>query len=285
MSRDLPLFYNSADGRKGRGRSSKGKRSVIRVWLDLLLPPLCALCGGDADGSDLCDSCETLIERSWPASAAACRGCGMPSPAISPNREPATIPGDQGVGVRPCPFCLRHQFHFDSVTALALYQGAVREAIVANKRAGSTALAPALGTRLARLVESSRGEWTPDLITFVPAHLSRRLARGGMAGCQRIAQAVSRSLHLPLADVLRTTRRVRKQSLLPDEFRQQNVHDAFALKSGYASRKPVDLSGRNVLLVDDVLTTGATASEVSRILKQGGAVSVHLAVVARAVRR
>lgn len=263
---------------------------MIRVWLDLLLPPLCALCGGDADGNDLCRTCETLIERSWPVSAVACRGCGLPSPATSPTtvhpaRESTTIPGQEGVAARNCRFCERQQFHFDSVITLAIYQGAVREAIVANKRAGSTALAPALGTRLARLVESSRGDWTPDLITFVPAHLSRRLARGGMAGCQRIAQAVSRSLRLPLADVLRTTRHVRKQSLLPDELRQQNVRDAFALKSSYASTKRIDLQGRNVLLVDDVLTTGATASEVSRILKQGGAASVHLAVVARAVRR
>lgn len=258
---------------------------MIRVWLDLLLPPLCALCGGEADGSDLCRSCAALIERSWPASAVACRGCGLPSPAVSPSAASVMGAGQEETPDRRCAFCARHPFHFDSVTALALYQGAVREAIVANKRAGSMALAPALGTRLARLVESSRGDWTPDLITFVPAHLSRRLARGGMAGCQRIAHAVSRSLQLPLADVLRTTRRVRKQSLLPDELRQQNVRDAFALKSSYASRKPIDLSGRNVLLVDDVLTTGATASEVSRILKQGGAASVHLAVVARAVRR
>lgn len=258
---------------------------MIRVWLDLLLPPLCALCGGDAEGNDLCRSCETLIERSWPVSAVACRGCGLPSPAVRPAPESTTAPGPKDGVVGRCPFCERQQFHFDSVITLAIYQGAVREAIVANKRAGSTALAPALGTRLARLVESSRGDWTPDLITFVPAHLSRRLARGGMAGCQRIAQAVSRSLRLPLADVLRTTRRVRKQSLLPDELRQQNVQDAFALKSSYVSRRRVDLRGRHVLLVDDVLTTGATASEVSRILKQGGVASVHLAVVARAVRR
>lgn len=243
------------------------------AWLDLVLPPVCALCGDEPESGDLCRRCDRAILSSWPAAAIPCRRCGMPVPKISPRAAGA------------CSVCRSVRYEFDSVFALAVYQGAVREAVLATKRAGSTALPRALGQRLADSLGATASGWQPELITFVPTHVSRRLTRGGSGGCERIAVAVGRRLGVPIRPLLRTTRRVAKQSLLPDDQRRDNVRGAFALKKSYASRKRCLIQGRRLLLVDDVLTTGATASEVARILKAAGAASVDLAIVARAVRR
>jgi len=208
-----------------------------------------------------------------------------PKPETSLGKPTAVLATPDSDSRIRCDFCKKLDFEFDSVFALAIYQGAVREAIVANKHGGAPALAPALGRRLANRIAADRGDWIPDRVTFVPTPLRRRLARGGQGGCQPIAEAVAHTLGLDLIDCLRLTRTVAKQSLLPDSRRRENVQGAFDLKKSYGFNKNTDLAGRHILLVDDVLTTGATASEVARILKRGGAASVHLAVVARAVRR
>ena len=133
----------------------------------------------------------------------------------------------------------------------------------------------------------------PGLVTFVPSHFSRQVTRGGI-GNRAIAEAVARRLSLVSKDskcrkikcrhVLRTTRRIKKQAWLDDCQRRQNVQGAFAMKRGYALTVFPKLTNRHVLLVDDVLTTGATANEVSRVLFRAGASRVTLAVLARALR-
>ncbi len=101
---------------------------------------------------------------------------------------------------------------------------------------------------------------------------------------ETMALQVGQSLKIPAVALLRTVRYVRKQALLDDKSRLMNVRDAFALKKSYAWRGLPNLCDRHILLVDDVLTTGATASEIAKVLKQAGASKVTLAVLARAVR-
>jgi predicted amidophosphoribosyltransferase len=124
-----------------------------------------------------------------------------------------------------------------------------------------------------------------DCVTFVPTHRWRRVLRGGPSGAQRMAISVGKVLQVPTVELLATTRWVAKQSLLPDEKRELNVRGAFSLKRSYAWQRSLNLRDLHILLVDDVLTTGATAKESANVLKQAGAASVRLAVVARAVRR
>ncbi len=205
--------------------------------------------------------------------ARACRRCGFPRTA-SAERE----------GL-PCPPCSGLQFEFDAVAPLWAYQDAVCGAVVAAKYAHRSPLARAIGRRLAvrveRLVES--GE-PPELVTFVPAHLSRQFVRGGL-GIEPVAEAVAIRLGVACRPLLKMTRRIAKQAWLDDRTRASNVRGAFALKRGYASAKSHGIKGRHLLLVDDVLTTGATADEVTRVLRTGGARRVSLAVVARALRQ
>lgn len=296
--------------------------------LDLILPPVCLLCGQDDERGELCPRCDQLLRTSWPPRAVACRRCGLPAPPaasdlqaeVAPGQasgEPSRASGEPGQATgaaapppaaappavlapaagrprqeaTPCAGCPAAGFAFDAVTPLAVYQGAVREAVVATKRAGNAALAAALGTRLGdhllqhQAALQRRGEPWPELITFVPTGLFRRLQRGGTSGAACIAAAVSGRLGLPAVALLRQTRTTAKQSLLPDEKRRENVQGAFALARGLPGWPRPLIRDRHLLLIDDVLTSGSTATEISRVLKQAGAASVHLAVVARAVRR
>jgi ComF family protein len=183
----------------------------------------------------------------------------------------------------PCVHCRRCQFLFDAVAALWIYQGRVCEAVVAAKYSHQAALADALGRRLADRVEPLLGGDLPDWVTHVPSHVTRQLQRGGN-GAQVLAQAVARRIQRPCGPLLRTKRRIAKQAWLGDAERVENVRDAFSLRNRYALPRTPRIAGRHILVVDDVLTTGATANEVARVLREGGARRVSLAVVARAVR-
>jgi predicted amidophosphoribosyltransferase len=171
------------------------------------------------------------------------------------------------------------------VTPLGVYQGAVREAVVATKRAAHGPLASSLGVRLGELIQRTDFAGQIDCVTFVPTHRWRRLIRGGPSGAQRMAISVGKVLNVPTIQWLTTTRWVAKQSLLPDEKRELNVRGAFRIKRSYAWQRSSILRDQHILLVDDVLTTGATAKESTSVLLQAGAASVRLAVLARAVRR
>lgn len=115
----------------------------------------------------------------------------------------------------------------------------------------------------------------PDLIAPAPMHWIRRLERGTNPP-EVLTETMAQALSVPaLIDLLRCRRTTRKQgTLLPDQ-RRRNVRHAFSVSAGY------DITGAHVLLVDDVMTTGATADELSRVLRQAGAGRVSVAVVAR----
>jgi predicted amidophosphoribosyltransferase len=199
----------------------------------------------------------------------------MPRPA-----EPASV-----LDVH-CPLCKVANIQgLDRVLALAIYQGAVREAVVASKLARHTALATALGQLLGDHVQSQLSDQPPDWVTYVPTPLIRRIQRRGLSGGAAMAERTAKALEVSCESLLRLTRHISKQSLLPDADRPINVKGAFALKRSYAWPRRTSLRDRHILLVDDVLTTGSTASEIARVLKEAGAARVTLAVVARAVRQ
>ena len=246
----------------------------LGALIDVILPPSCLFCGDDLHRGDLCGRCETLLGRSWPPLATPCRLCGLPRP-IEPIQT----------AEQPCGSCPKNRFPFDCVIPLAVYQGAVREAVVASKRPEHAVLANSLGLRLAdKVIEFGFGN-AFDWVTFVPTHAIRRIVRGGPSGVQQIAAAVGKRLKTATTDLLEATRWTGKQSLLPDESRPLNVRGAFRLKRCYVWESLPDLRDQHILLVDDVLTTGSTAAEATRMLKEAGAATVRLAVVARAVRR
>jgi len=265
---------------------SAGKEAV----LELVLPPACRLCDLPVgSGDDFCHRCETALTLSEPMMRAACGRCGIPRPRAARDLAETRCDGhprsvdSQPQSLQPCVHCRDSTFQFEGVATLWSYQDRVCEAVVAAKYAHQTPLGDALGRRLGRRVEAIFAGDLPDFVTFVPSHVTRQLTRGGN-GNLAIANAVARSVGRPCRLLMRTIRRIAKQAWLDDAQRLENVRDAFSLKKSYALARPPGIANRHILVVDDVLTTGATANEVARVLRDAGARRVSLAVVARAVR-
>jgi ComF family protein len=137
-------------------------------------------------------------------------------------------------------------------------------------------LAAALTELLVRRRGQDLEDFRPDVVVPVPMHWWRRLGRG-FNSPDVLAERLARVLRVPLALGLLVRRRnTVPQMRLAPKMRFQNLRGALQLRAGEA------IAGRRVLLVDDILTTGATCSEAARVLKQAGAVWVGVAVLARA---
>lgn len=144
------------------------------------------------------------------------------------------------------------------------------------KFAAELDLAPLLAERLADAVRGSH-QLRPTLL--LPAPLAaRRLAERGYNQARELARRVGRTLDIEAdATLLLRIRETPHQTDLPPAGRAANVQGAFLVEPG----RRAELRGRTVALVDDVMTSGATAAELARVLLQGGAAQVHVWVVAR----
>jgi ComF family protein len=165
--------------------------------------------------------------------------------------------------------------HYDQARALGPYDGPLRQAVLKCKHARYEALAGGLGQQLARRVRELPFDRLPELVVPVPMFWLQRLWRGANAA-EALAVAVATELRLPVAtDLLVCRRFLRKQSTLRPHQRRRNVRHAFRTSWRY------NIRGARLLLIDDVMTTGATAQETARVLKAAGAEAVYVAAVAR----
>jgi ComF family protein len=231
--------------------------------LNLLFPPSCVNCDQELVGlSDellLCDRCQQSFD---PGHSSFCRRCGATAP-------------QSGDTVDHCRLCPTVRLHFDEVVSLGSYWGPLRDAILKMKVASGDLLSRALG----RFYIIHRGtlirQTDPDVILPIPMSTRRRLALGTNSP-EVLASELSRYLNKPTDDrVLARQRKTLLQTDLSPKERFRNVRGAFRVRKGY------DLGGLQALVVDDVLTTGATCSEAARVLKQAGVSKVAVAVIAR----
>jgi ComF family protein len=235
-------------------------RMLSRCLLDLVYPPACQLCGEEmvaANRIGVCDQCRpVLLDR-----APACPRCGLPAPSLA---SPI------------CLKCQRSAPRFDALIRLGRYAGALREAVLRTKHPRDEPLAIALARLLSETRRSELAALEIDLIVPIPMHWTRRLARG-VNSPETMAAVIAGELHRPAP--MRTLRRARRTqpqySLTPTE-RRRNLRRAFQVRG--AKR----LAGARVLLVDDILTTGATANSAAATLKRAGASFVAVAVLSRA---
>jgi ComF family protein len=212
-------------------------RAIERV-LDLLFPPKCVACR--RIGRWICARCWEGVP--W-LTGLTCSSCGRPSSD-------------------PLCFACRRTGPMDSVISVARFEAAAREAVHALKYNEKHAIAPMMGALMA---EAGVGAGA-SLIAPVPLHRSRRRERG-YDQAEMLAHVIGRALDTPCNDqTLRRHRRTRQQVSLSGEARRENVRDAFE------SLERVD--GASVLLVDDVVTTGATMEAAAIALRVAGAVSV-----------
>jgi ComF family protein len=174
-----------------------------------------------------------------------------------------------------CFDCRGRKLLFDAARSLGPYRGPLRDAVLKIKHYYHEPLAAALGMHLAMLVRERPFDQSPELVAPVPMHWLQRLWRRTNAA-ETLAQSLARSLRVPLAaDLLVCRRMLRRQSSLRAAERRKNVRNAFRKSLAYNIREA------RILVVDDVMTTGATAHEVSRALRSAGASAVYVVALAR----
>jgi predicted amidophosphoribosyltransferase len=246
-------------------------REFARGAADFVYPPACRMCQAELPERDptpgaaapFCDVCraELLVTHGL-----ACFKCGA---SIGPHLDPLV----------PCSFCRHENYAFERVLRLGVYDTALRTACLRAKSAGSEPLAAGLAELLWDCEHAALTQAGIDVVMPVPHHWLRRFYSSHNAALTLASSWASR-LKVPLAThILRKCRWTRPQARLPPYERRQNLRNAFVASPS------AGLSGAAVLLADDVMTTGATAHETTRVLLQAGAARVVVAVIARGLGR
>lgn len=226
--------------------------------LDRLLPRHCLMCGLFSGRRNLCAGCAADLPRS----GRACRQCGLP------------MPGGQET---LCGTCLSTPPPWDAAVAALQYRFPVDQVVRRFKFRRSLACGEILAEEMIRAVEA-RGADRPDGIVPVPLHRSRLFVRT-FNQAELLAYRAGRRLGIPVhASVLLRQRRTRAHSGLDAASRKRNIRGAF--RCHLPEEKRGDL--RHVALVDDVLTTGATLAECTRVLRRAGVERISVWVSARA---
>jgi ComF family protein len=234
---------------------------MVSFFTRLLWPARCLACGAPADEIEgFCPPCAASVV---PIDEA-CRSCALPL-------EPPQL---------TCTRCRYRPFPFAQARAVLVYGGATADAIVRFKHGTQLAPARPLGRYFAPLLE-----WAEDhgvvLVVPVPLHPHRLRSRGFNQTLElvRAARALARGRRLPpcAPDLLVRTRDTPALGTLPPLGRRHQVAGAFAV------RAPSAIAGARVMIVDDVMTTGATLAECAHTLLTAGAARIFVGALARAL--
>ena len=234
---------------------------LLHYLLNTLIPPSCPLCFSLVDDVGLCPDCWGNLRF---GTAASCLRCALP------------FHHDGGNPV--CGTCLMKPQDFDEAVAGMIYDGAARELILGLKYGDRHDITPILTAMMLR--RSLPLLSTADAVVPIPLHPIRFFQRRYNQSAELARFLVRHSnlageLYRP--DLLRRQRNTPIQGRKTRKQRQENVHMAFAVNPDAAT----SIRGQHILLVDDVLTTGATLSSAARCLKRAGAKKVSVSVAAR----
>jgi ComF family protein len=174
-----------------------------------------------------------------------------------------------------CAACREGLRGFDRAASFGFYEGALRSLIHLFKYNGMKPLAKPLAAFLERAIPIDQGF---DAVVPVPLHWRKRWERG-FNQAELLARLVAKHRRVPLLEALKRKRSTAVQATLASAGRRRNVAGAFEIRSKAA------VAGKRILLIDDVMTTGATASACASVLKRAGAQSVSLVTLARVDRR
>jgi len=279
--------------------------SVTQRAMDMLSPPVCLGCQQvivrvanptrwRTPRLLICSSCQS----SWNREAISiCSRCALPLPMMRGIQSASEQSPPQGAAriVLRCSFCATMKFKFVQTTVLGEYRDLLRQLVLASKQTTGSTLCFSLGGLLGeRILQTSVGvsstipsesdlvdepsiQGIPDVVCAVPMHWRRRFKRkinGPDIIATGVAHVVARPVNFKL---LKCIRLPKKQGTLSREQRQKNVQSSYAVNVPEARR----FVGKRVLLVDDVMTSGATLNELSRLLLRNGIESVGVAVIAR----
>lgn len=234
-------------------------KALSENLLSLVFPISCEICGellAFRNVGGLCPNCQKTLHL---IPAPHCPKCGRFSSEFTTD----------------CAVCRTERFHFDRVYGAVYYDGHAKDLLRAFKFARKTILVRPLLELLARFIQENNlsGAW--DEIVAVPMHPVQRFERG-FNQAHLLAQGASKIFGKPFLPETLVAKRPRlSQSRLGKAQRKENVKGRFSV------RQKADVLGKKLLLVDDILTTGETASQCAKALKDRGAVSVDVLVVAR----
>lgn len=250
--------------------------AMEHVWhagTDFIYPPCCVLCreepefGSCPAGASALNGrmtfCEPCREDLLPPIPSSCARCGA---KVGPHLD--TRNG--------CAVCAKERYAFDKVIRLGLYEQRLREACLRAKEFGAEPLLAGLAELLWEQERDALESTSADLVLPVPHHWWQRLRRPHNPA-SILADVLARRLKVPTSrHILAKIRRTPAQSSLTGQERRKNLRGAFR------ARPTRRLNNATVLLVDDVVTTGATAHEAAKCLRKAGAKQVVVAAIARA---
>ena len=231
-------------------------RFLLKSLADFVFPPICYGCDSEVESGLVCEACRLDL---FTHELAVCPRCGRPC-----TRTAET-----------CGQC-KEEFSLSRVRALGLYAPPFDKLIQAFKYSGKTKVGELLGQALAALVRQDEVLSAADEVCPIPLHPARMRERGFNQSLL-LAAAISMSTGIPLADCLVRRKNTSTQTMKTSPAaRQKNLAGAFRL------RPDAGVGGKTVLLVDDVMTTGATLDQAAQALLKGGATNVLGVVIAAA---
>lgn len=261
-------MLRSLGSRTYLGSTIIDKSSVI----DLLFPSICQSCGKNPAGEkSICGTCESSID--YLSKFSVCSICGGPFGSFAQNPvNDKSIEGEEG---NLCAKCLTGRYSFKRARSSALYQGAVRELLHGFKYEGKLKLLRALSEII---MDNQPLELSGfDVLVPVPLYIGKIRQRQYNQSAE-LSKVIGRSTGVRVDLLgLEKTRDTKPQIEIKDETqRRRNVRGAFKVRDGRSFK------GLNVLLIDDVFTTGSTSDECSKTLLKSGARSVEVLTLARA---
>jgi len=243
----------------------RAKKFVLKIFHsinDFLFPPTCPLCGATVSvHGELCGDCWCAFN--WIGNPKCCK-CGYPFPA------------DLDLGPHPlCPICAAGKCELDMIRAACVYDDASRAAMLPFKHGGR--IKYGLFMSRAMIWALRDADISPDIIMPVPLSY-RRLCKRGYNQAMILSRPIARAYGVKI-DVA-SVRRAHRPDMGHKNARQraENIHGVFRVVH------PDKIRGKKILLADDVMTTGATFSELRRVLMNAGASAVYGVVFCRVVR-
>ncbi|HEV3394097.1 MAG TPA: ComF family protein [Chthoniobacterales bacterium] len=233
----------------------------IRGIASLVYPPACTICSASVGPHEyLCPDCEAKLSRIVPPFCAKC-----------------SEPFDGAITTTfSCANCAHRVLYFDTAVSAYRSRGIARHVILNFKYGRQIHLRHLVGRWLIAALDDTRlRDRRFNAIVPVPLHPARQRERG-FNQAALLAERLGPHLGVPVRPVLERVRFTTTQTAFDRAERIQNLRHAFRL------RKKADVRKLDVLLIDDVLTTGSTLSECARVLKENGARSVYAATAARA---
>jgi competence protein ComFC len=233
---------------------------LLDTLLELFYPSNCVGCGRpQSRGTLLCDQCKETSPR---IRAPFCRRCSRPFEGVI-------------VGEFSCPNCEDRTPAFNCAVSNYQAKGILRELIHRYKYGRQFYLRRVLAEFLVEAMQDARIQEDPaDGLVPVPLHPTR-LRERGFNQADALAETLSRRTRVPILRCIERRRYTNTQTRFDRVERRQNLRNAFALRKG------IDVSGKHLILLDDVVTTGSTLHECALVLRAAGAESVRAITVAR----